>query len=182
MALTDDLATPLANELLMCLCEQMAQVTDPPASCCLRNGDVVPWLMDATRDECCEGLAWVRVVTIFAGFPEPTLTVPISNEISNWSVTLEMGAVRCGPFSQLVPSCDEWTETTNRVLEDSYAMRQAFCCFVNGTHRQPNARHRRGSVIPGPWEPLETQGGCAGGTWLLTVRSLPCDCPPEEVS
>lgn len=176
MPLTDDLATPLATELLACLCEQMTQVTNPPASCCLRNGEVVPWLMDMTKDECCSGLAWVRVASIFPGFPEQIADVPISNDISNWSVVLEMGAVRCGPFAELVPDCDEWTETTERVLEDSHAMRQAFCCFVNGEHRQPNPRPRKGSVVPGAWEPLETQGGCAGGIWTLTVRGLPCEC------
>lgn len=176
MPLTDDLATPLATELLACLCEQMAQVTAPPASCCLRNGDVTPWLMGLTEDECCSGLAWVRVESFFPGFPEQETAVPVGNDIPNWSLTLEMGAIRCGPFSRLVPACDEWTETTQRVLEDSYAMRQAFCCFVDGTHRQPVARARKGSVVPGAWQPLETAGGCAGGIMNLTVRSLPCEC------
>lgn len=176
MPLTDNLGTPLANELLACLCEQMQQVTNPPASCCLRSGDVVPHLMDATRDECCEGLAWVRVVSIFPGFPEQVADVPIGNDVVNWSVVLEMGAIRCGPFSALVPECDEWTEVVNRVQEDSFAMREALCCFVNGTHREPEPRPRRGSVVPGEWLPLEDLGGCSGGTMPLTVRGLPCVC------
>lgn len=178
MPLTDDLGTPLSKELLACLCEQMAQVTDPPANCCERTGSLTPWLMSQTEDECCAGLAWVRVVNIVPGFPEQETTVPVGNEILHWSVVFELGAIRCGPYSKLVPGCDEWTYVTDRVNEDSYAMRQAFCCFVNGTHREPQPRPRKGSVIPGIWEPLEMEGGCAGGTMQLTVRGTPCLCHP----
>jgi hypothetical protein len=178
MPIPDPMGTPLSEELLACLCEALAEHDSPPVTCCLRTGDIVPWLLDATHDECCEGLSWVRIVSIFPGFPEQQVAVPVSNDILSWSVTLEMGVVRCGPFSQMVPDCDEWTAVTRAINDDAAAMRDAFCCFVNGTHREPTPRPRKGQVVPGIWTPLETLGGCAGGTMLLTVKGLPCICPP----
>lgn len=175
MAAPDPLVTPLAEALLACYATEIAKVSDPPAQVCLRTGDVVNFLLSATEDECCEGLAWVRAANVHPtiDFPEQQAApLGVAGQIVSWAVVLELGAVRCAPTPghQSIPSCDEWTALTEKVNDDAAAMRRAMCCF---------AKPRRGRVLPGLWEPLSVEGGCTGSTMTLTVRAGNCDCDQE---
>lgn len=168
---TDDLILPLAEDLLACLATEVAKVPVPPEQVCLRPGDLVGFLISTRQDECCSGLAWVRVSTFYpsANFPEPLETATVRGEVPSWVASLEMGVIRCAPTgdAEHLPTCTQWTDTTEAVLHDAAAMRAAYCCFE---------ATRKGSVMPTPWEPFAVEGGCTGGRMELLVRVASCAC------
>lgn len=175
MALTDPLVIPLAYELLACLEEEIDKVASPPKYRGLRPGQVVDHLMSTTSDECCEGLAWVRpalFVPSSAAFPDQDLA-PIKGGTRGWAVTLEMGVVRCSPTppEDSIPSVDQWNAVVEMVMDDAAAMRRAICCFIDA-----DPIRRDPFVLPLEWQPLDTQGGCVGGTLQVVVRGPACDC------
>lgn len=162
--------SPVANQLLACLCTEIALVPDPPAQCCLRTGlSVVPGV-SVNEDECCTGLAWVRYVTSYPSeqnFPEQDPT-PTGGCAPNWfAVVLEMGVVRCMNPGDLYqnPTCEDWTTVAAKVMNDDAAMRRAFCCL-------PLTNDMK---MLGVWEPLPTEGRCTGGIRTVTVQVPNCD-------
>lgn len=175
MTISDPMVMPLAREMLACLRDAMADNPLPPARVGLRPGTVVDHLMSSLGDdECCEGLAWVRP----GDFYPSSGTFPLQDEQPNkqgtlaWSVTLELGAIRCAPTpnAESIPSEEEWEATTQAVMDDAAALRRAICCFVEADHR------RLQRVLPGIWTPLAVQGGCVGGILPVTIRAPHCDC------
>lgn len=168
----DSTVTPYAQALLECLRAEMAKVEHPPASVCWRVGSRVDLLVSETRDECCEGLAWVRVASVYPSrnFPAPDAT-PQNCGPLQWAVVLELGAARCAPTADpaVIPSCEQWTETTRRVLDDAAAIRRAAtCCFP--------AEVPDRMFLVGSWTPLTVEGGCVGGTMTVTLAVPACDC------
>jgi len=167
----DQSILPVAQELLTCFCTSLNANPDPPEICCLRVGQRVSALISANDDECCRGLAWVRVVSDFPSndFPEQ-LTTPIGNCPPGWlAVILEMGVLRCAPAGTIfdLPTCPEWTALFTTLMNDSAAMRDAFCCLDLDVSAK----------LLGIWEPLEVEGGCTGGTRTVTVWVPSClDC------
>lgn len=179
MTFVDHVITPVAAELLGCL-EDALHTAYPtvaagrPANITLRTGDQADLLLSTTRDECCEGIGWVRVVTWY-----PTLNFPEQQTVFQrcavlmWAVVLEMGVARCAPVAGVsdLPSTAQWAEAAGRVNLDSAAMMKAVCCFRDiDTDRM---------WVPAPWQPIRTEGGCIGGTAQLTVAAPPCNCPTE---
>lgn len=166
---------PVADLLVACLGQEVAKVANPPAVTCLRPGDQVALLVSTVRDECCEGLAWVRVVNIYPSnsFPQQDVTVAGCGVMA-WAAVLEMGVARCAPTppAEDIPSCEEWTDATYAQLDDAAAMRRALCCFA--------AAEPRRLLLPGIWQPLPIDGGCMGGTMLVTVAIGDCDCVEES--
>lgn len=172
--IADPLVMPLAQELLVCLDEEMAKVADPPTYVQLRAGNVVAHLLSTYEDECCEGLAWVRPSAFFPSsgtFPVQDAQ-PAKGGTRAWAVTLELGAVRCAPTGDenTLPTADQWEATVQTVMDDAAAMRRAICCFID-------ARPGRSSrVLPGIWQPIDVQGGCVGGIIPVTIQGPACDC------
>jgi hypothetical protein len=171
---SDPLVMPLARELLACYETELAKLADPPASIGLRPGTIVDLLMSTADDECCNGLAWVRVVTFY---PSST-QVPNQDTTAQkqgpkaWAVTLELGYVRCAPTpdEHSIPSNEEWDEVTQAVMDAGAAMRRAICCMMDA---QPMRAQR---VVPGQWQPAPVEGGCVGGTLPVTIMGPACDC------
>ena len=64
-------------------------------------------------------------------------------------------------------SCEEWTAVFLQVEEDAAAMQQAFCCALDTLKSDPLARFTE-LALPGAWAPIDTQGGCIGGTMQAT--------------
>lgn len=175
MVIFDPMVMPLALELLACLEQEVDKVLRPPTYRGLRPGQVVDHLISTTSDECCEGLAWVRPVL----FVPSSGTFPIQDEspvprgVNAWAITLEMGVVRCAPTpdENSIPSNEAWLEVVQAVMDDAAAMRRAYCCFVE---IDPGARKKY--TLPLEWQPLDTEGGCVGGTLQIVVRGPACDC------
>lgn len=172
--ISDPLVMPLARELLACYDQELQKVADPPLYIQLRPGNVVAHLLSTTEDECCSGLAWVRPATFFPSsgvFPvqDPQ---PIKGGVRAWSVTLEMGSVRCAPVGDetRIPTGDEWDAAVQAVMDDAAAMRRALCCFIDAK------QSRNGRVLAGQWQPVEVQGGCVGGIMPITLMGPACDC------
>lgn len=174
MAVQDPVVMPLARELLECLEQEIAKVPSPPLRTGLRTGTVVAHLLSTSDDECCQGLAWVRPVTFApssAVFPVPDST-PVKTGVRSWAVQLEIGAIRCAPTpdEHHIPTAEEWDETTQAVMDDAAAMRRAVCCFAE------LKQGRWGRMVVGAWTPLPVEGGCVGGTLVVTVQGPACDC------
>lgn len=175
MSISDPMVMPLAYELLACLEEEIDKVPTPPKYRGLRPGQTVDFLASTTSDECCEGLAWVRVAGFFPSsgkFPEQDFEA-VKGGTRGWAITLEMGAVRCSPTpdENSIPSNDTWNAVVQAIMDDAAAMRRAICCFIAA---DPIARN--GFVLPGEWVPVSVEGGCVGGTLTVTVRGIACDC------
>lgn len=169
MAISDPVVMPLARSLLECYDLELVKLETPPVYVQLRAGNVVSHLLSTFQDECCEGLAWVRPASFSPSssvFPTQD-AVPMKGGTRAWSITLEMGYVRCAPVGDenQIPTMEEWDAALQGVMDGAAAMRRALCCFETG---------RR--VLPGTWQPIEVQGGCVGGVMPITVQGPACDC------
>lgn len=169
--IVDPVAQPILDALLLCLETEVAKVPHPPASVCMRPGDRVDLLVAQGRDECCEGLAWVRLAQIYPSAQFPAADEGYQKCLRGWAVVVELGVARCAPVGdeRRLPSCDEWTETTNLTTADAAALRRA------AMRLKTLEDFRFTMTVPGAWEPMTTEGGCVGGAMLLTVQAMPCD-------
>jgi len=173
---TDPAVMPLADELLACLKQEIEKVDNPPLYVQHRTGAVVDHLLSSNEDECCSGLAWVRVVTFYPSsgtFPAQDETPPPKG-ITAWAVTLEMGVIRCmpTPSEHSIPTEAQWQAATQANMDDAAAMRRALCCFGE----LPEGRGRVKNMLPAPWLPIDISGGCTGGVMTVTVKVPACDC------
>lgn len=164
-----------AQQLLSCFDTALQEEASPPGEICLRVGQV-PYSVGLSEDLCCTGLAWVRVVSITPSirFPQPDLT-PNDCQRSSWAVEFEMGAVRCMPFGDenAGPTCDQWTATFLQVDEDAAAMRRALCCLYDLIADNLTMVEQ---VVSSSWTPVDSQGGCIGGTMNVTVQIQCSEC------
>lgn len=170
--MADTTGLPLAEDLLSCLCAELADtIGGPPCVCCLSPG---PEPMECCQCPAGEGNAWVRVVRIFpttAKFPTPSTDPSPGRCVTGlYAVELELGVYRC--VSTLdddgrAPSCAERTSDAEKILDDAAAMRRAVsCCFA--------VRGRQ--MIVGEWRSRGPDGGCAGGAMTVIVEADDC-CP-----
>lgn len=171
----DPIATPVANALLTCLTDQMNQLPNPPARIQLRVGSETGPLIGPNVDECCAGLAWVRVADVYPSwdsFPGPDNTWLPCGPLA-YAVVLEMGSAFCMPWSDSgdsfenidPPSTNDWDTAFTTLMQHQTLMRRAAaCCFL------PTQRR-----AVGQWAPLSVEGGCTGGTLRVTV-SVPAPC------
>lgn len=159
-----------ALTLLECFRTALEDNGDAPATICLRHGDQVNPSLGSSTDECCNGLAWVRIVSVEAlrTRDDPSVRCLRSERI----LTLEMGAVRCLPFGtvQAPPTCDQWTSVAILADEDHGAMEAALCCAYNDLSEQGFR-----TVVAGPYEPTGPDGNCIGGTMRVVVET-DCGC------
>lgn len=141
-----------------------------PAQVCLRHGSQAFPLLGTGTDECCNGLAWVRIVQV-----EPMLDVadPRAACVATMRrVTYELGAVRCMPWGTVAapPTCEQWTEVALLTDGDREVMEAAICCArptLTGPYSAP--------VLPGVYLPYGPDANCIGGTQLVTVE-VDCGC------
>lgn len=136
--MADTVILPLANQLLTCLCEQLADNPDPPAECCLLAGDLTIHDINAENSldkTCCPGTAYVRIGNMYpsSNFPAPDTEPGKGNGCFpvSWAVELTMGVVRCVPGmgSTAGPDCVDWTLAATHDANDLDAMRKALCCW-----------------------------------------------------
>lgn len=179
MALIENTVTPLAADLLVCLSEAVQALGEfKPRNISLRPGNQAVIDVATRRDECCEGLAWVRVASIAPSstnnWPSPDVIPQGGCGVTRLAIVLEMGIVRCAPTkpaNQLV-SNEEWNALSELLLDDYAAMYRAYCCYAE--------QHQYDRILLGQWNPLGVDGNCIGGTMNLTVPAHPCNCQPLE--
>lgn len=162
----------VADALRACLELSYAGSSDIPGEICHRPGDQAPLSAGLSQDECCAGLAWVRIAGI-----EPVVDPLASEEVAfnpcsttGRRITLELGVARCNPFGDAAkgPTCEQWTELALLMDQDASAMRRAVCCFQENAvdDYDPSKAYR---VLGGAWEPIESSGACAGGIMTVVV-------------
>lgn len=165
----DQLLLPVAQELLSCLCTALTELTTPPGICCIRVGDEATQDMGQNFDECCEGMAYVRIDGFYptggpdSPFPSPSSDFALSKCAPYaWGLSMEMGVFRCMNTEGV--TCDEWGLVAAQQMADARAMRQALCCFM-----QPRDG---GDVAVGTWTPKGPDGGCIGSIWQITAMVI----------
>lgn len=163
-----------AQLLLACLRTALdARPAPPPADkIMLRAGQEVTPLLGKHTDECCTGLAWVRVAGVRANDRYADRTGIGTCFTHTRTATLEMGVVRCAPSATVngVPTADQWTATALQVDSDYEAMEAALCCAYGDLNDL-------GDDVPviDQYEPLGVDGNCIGGTMTVEV-DLSCGC------
>lgn len=169
----DTLLYPIAQELLACLCtalEANANEEFPaPGICCIRAGDSTIQDMDGITDECCTGMAYVRIDGFYpTGGPTSPFPSPSSDFALNkcapyaWGLQMEIGVFRC--MSTGILPCEDWGYVALRQMNDAKAMRSAVCCFMR--------TRDQGDVAMGSWSPKGRDGGCIGGIMPVTAMVI----------
>ena len=171
----DEALDPLLVAALDCLTAEMALTPDPPTYYRMHVGASFTAGASQYQDECCEGVAWVRLVEHYLSdgpgtpFPEEAVGASACSAYSI-AVVLELGRGRCGPVQGpedgSIVTAEQWRELARAVNADRAALVRAACCL----------RPDRQDIIIGQYSPLETEGNCAGGVLQVTVRINNCDC------
>jgi hypothetical protein len=183
--MTDLVVWPILDELLGCL-ESAFHDWDhpsPPALICHRtgNGQSIP-MFDPKRkiNECCGGLAWVRLMTNYptAGGEGLEFSQRVSNCFDGEAVTVELGALRCWPHAGSYASCNDWADNAYNVAEDLAALRRAIKCCWTPAHEMDGLAALRGQS-----RPAGISGQCVGNILPVTIgqvdASLDC-CEPTS--
>lgn len=163
--MAEAIISKLAGELLACWAALLAKLPEPPKYVCERaGGEVSQDVGTRFGDECCEGLAYVKVNEIYPSTSFPERDTEAYECIRAWAVELEMGVFRCVPQGGLglVP-CLAWTKTHELLMNDAQSMRQAICCLIAG-------RPAGTGIVPGSWVPLGPDGNCIGSTMTVLVQ------------
>lgn len=165
-------AIVLAQELLACLQTALDAGPAPiaPAHVMLRAGERVTPLLGTTRDECCEGLAWVRIAGM-SGVRQLGELDNVTCFSQERTLTLELGVVRCAPSAttQGVPSEDQWFTAASLLDADMGAMEAAVCCAFGDLEGSAAEE-----VAVGAYEPTGVDGNCIGGIMTVGVRLYNC--------
>lgn len=137
--MTDTTILPLAQALLDCLTTELALNPNPPASACLRAGNLVIHDVDGevSADKvCCPGLNYVRIGQVFPStdFPQPDVRNDKCLSLSR-AVEFTAGVVRCVPGmgTPAGPDCTDWTSAATHDANDIDALYKATCCFTETT-------------------------------------------------
>lgn len=161
-----------AQIVLSCL---NTQITDgpfpiPQEKICLRFGEIVNPSIGTNEDECCTGLAWVRVAAVDT-LVDPDDANPCVSHSRR--ITLELGTARCIPFGtvQAGATCDQWTEVALKMDSDHGAMEAAVCCAADAIDALPFEP----IVRVGNYEPFGPDGNCVRGTLTMTI-DYDCGC------
>lgn len=188
--MSDPVVWPILDELLSCLesafdPEQWGH-PDPPALICHRtgNGTSIPQFKlvgDAVENECCGGLAWVRLQTFYttAGGINLEFNQRAGNCFDDIVTVVELGALRCWPHAGGYAECEDWALNAERCADDAAALRRAIkCCWGAGSDRDDGL-----DAMMGQWVPAGIQGQCVGGILPVTIGTSSGNadcCPPTS--
>lgn len=172
MATIPDTLGPQMQSLLNCANGALIEAGRPAGKRFINPGLSVPW------DNCCEdqGQLWVRVVQQFPSrtFPNPDASSAGCHPLF-YTVQLGIGTIRCAHTvddDMVFPTECEMTEDAYGMLADKALLETAIrCCW------QPSTPYQK--VILGNWAPVENEGGCVGGEWLVSVAIGACPCPED---
>lgn len=165
-------AITLAEDLRDCLETAIAAGPAPinPAYIMLRAGERVTPLLGTGDDECCRGLAWVRIarITGVRSLGELENTACFQQERT---LELEMGVMRCAPSAPVsgVPTEDQWTAAAHQLDADQGAMEAAICCLMADASNILVEESAAGEYLP-----VGVDGNCIGGTMSVFIRMTAC--------
>lgn len=113
-------------------------------------GEMVAW------DEVCDGLLYVRVVTVVPLIPEKR---PIGKGcfISAWEVSAAVGVMRCA-----AGLTDAGFPSAEQIVADGIEMTEDFTATLGAVQWSDFTRSIAG------WNPLGPEGNAHGGEWLFT--------------
>lgn len=162
MSYRDDVvAWPIATAIAAAIPDELA-ARGLPTVCA---SDVVPgvqYAYDFCSDES-EGVAWVRVATIF-----PSSTFPLQDlTYSQLPVTLaqqyEVGLIRQAPVAANgePPDGTDLAASAELTLADAAALAAVICSVLSGLDR---------GFLLDRWLPVGPDGGVVGGLWTVTVK------------
>jgi len=159
----DTLIRPIATTLLACLCDAVAANPDPPAICGYRTGTAGFPLAGTQADECCNGAAFLRVLPVYPSNSVPTPKPTAVRCSMPLGVQFELSMWRCVQIgtAQTPPTQADWDSAHSKLLDDRVSLMNAICCFLG--QRDPE------SVVVGPWQAVEVEGGCVGSTIAIDV-------------
>lgn len=151
-------------ELAACLCAELAASgLGSPCFCGIVEGTEANLDCGSCDDGC--GAAWVRLDSAvpFTNFPDAEVGVATCS--TALAFVLEVGVTRC--FTPFVDDqgtgagVQEHLDQTRLQIADMAATRRAIaCCF---------AKDEEILYALGAYTPISFQGGCGGGSWLVTV-------------
>jgi hypothetical protein len=172
--MNDPVVMPILIRAMGCLQVEALKVTNPPANFHVRPGGSFAAFADQYRDECCEGVAWVRPALQYETDDFPAARGEASRiDPAYLAVQVELGILRClvtqGPEGEgTVPTAQQWLDAAQNSMDDMAALRRAVCCIRDA--------YGTDAVIVGQYEPLDNEGNCAGNRVVVTIRAALCDC------
>jgi hypothetical protein len=175
IVLVDSQVRPALDAILAAMRVQLGQVTSPPAHyrivpgtanvIAIKEEAAIGWL-----DECCEGVAWVRMVSKYptSTFPEHELWYP--EHPTSWAVVLELGSARCGggPGLVMAPTDDQYGADEQAMLDDLAALIR-----VPSSIAYPEM-HGILDFVFGAGDPMVSEGNCMATTLGLTIQQPYC--------
>lgn len=179
--MSDTLVQPMAEALLACLCAAVQEQENPPLNCCLRVGTEVVADMDAIRDLCCEGLAYVSLGDQWVSvnsFPEQDIVRQANSRcgIGAWGIEFKIGIMRCIPVggNDTMPTCDDWTAAALNNFADAKSLRRTACCFISYVREAPLLEGM--SIVINRQTQGQPQGGCIERSMTISAQIPNCDC------
>lgn len=179
--MSDQMVMPIVTKAHQLLMVQMATLGAPPMHVQMRPGGTFTPLHDQYRDECCDGIAWVRPGSQTpTGGSWPTALFGVDGPSASratpvyYAVQLELGLERCMPLVSNVegegnafPTAAQWEQATLEHLDDAAALRRTVTAL--------RSFYGNDAVLFGPVTPLQNEGQCGGQIVVVTVRAPACD-------
>jgi hypothetical protein len=169
----DPVIMPALLDVLAAMRVELGKTAVTPAHFRIVPGLASVFALTAERDECCEGVAWLRVVSFYPSDEFPAQQATFENlEAVSWAVVLELGVGRCGggPGSEMAPTDAQFLADAQTLMDDAAALRRVGA----------NLEAQPGHVLdyfygPGAWDPIAAEGNCMGGALHFTVQVAACD-------
>lgn len=172
----DEVAWPVATELRRLVGDALAAALGGKPEVCA----VVPG-RDVAIDDCCAGLAWVRIVRTFPSepgeFPNPRQTALTDGCDPGlfWAVELGVGTARCAPTlddAGNAPTAAQLEDSARVLADDAGRIRRTLLCDLPAV---PSVEE----LAIGEQSNVGPQGGCVGQEVLVTVLTNVCVCGDE---
>ena len=148
-----DWLTRIVTESLDIVTESLSEPVDRAI---VAPGREVAW------DDCCDGMAWVRVVNMLPRFSSTETQRQVPCAQIGWDIELGIGVLRCVAVLDddgNAPYPDQITSDGLSVIRDAFELRSLDLTEIKGVL---TSRIRR-------WDPLGPEGGCAGGEFSINV-------------
>lgn len=174
----DKMVMPVLLVAEACLTTEAGKLAKPPAEYQIRPGASFVAYADQTRDECCNGIGWIRPGPMWETDDFPVQRTQASKiDPADYAVVIEIGIIRCLPTQSdqpglqgqgAKPTIAQWLQATQEAMDDAAALRRVVCCLRELYHID--------AVVAGQINPLQNEANCSGTVITVTMRVPACDC------